>query len=48
MGSNDPEEFVGQVSDLSAAKETVFFLGLLLLQTDSSFEVRIMDDFIQR
>ena len=31
-----------QVSNLSAAKETVLFLGFLFLQTDSSFEVRIM------
>ena len=48
MGSSDPEVLVDQVSDLSSAKETVLFLGLLFLQTDSSFEVRIMDDFVQR
>ena len=41
MGSSDPELFVDQVSNLSSAKETVLFLGLLFLQTDSS-EVRIM------
>ena len=28
-------------------KETVLFLGLLFLQTDPSFEVRIMDDSVQ-
>ena len=48
MGSSDPELLVDEVSDLSAAKETVLLLGLLFLQTDSSFEVRIMDDFVQR
>ena len=47
MGSSDPEMIVDQVGDLSSAKETVLFLGLLFLQTDSSFEVRIMDDSIQ-
>ena len=47
MGSSDPEVFVDQVSNLPAAKETVLLLGLLLLQTDSSFEVRIMDDSVQ-
>ena len=48
MGSSDAEVFVDQVSNLSATKETVLFLGFLFLQTDSSFEVRIMDDFVQR
>ena len=48
MGSSDPEVFADQVSNLSATKETVLLLGLLLLQTDSSFEVRIMDDSVQR
>ena len=47
MGSSDPEVFVDQVSNLSSAKETVLLLGLLFLQTDSSFEVRIMDDSVQ-
>ena len=36
---------VDQVSDLSSTRETVLFLGLLFLQTDSSFEVKIMDNF---
>ena len=48
MGSSDPELFVDQVGNLSTSKETVLFLGFLFLQTDSSFEVRIMDDFVQR
>ena len=48
MGSSDPEVFVDQVSELSSAKETVLLLGLLFFQTDSSVEVRIMDDFVQR
>ena len=47
MGSSDPELIVDQVSNLSAVKETVLFLGFLFLQTDSSFEMRIMDDFVQ-
>ena len=47
MGSSDPEVIVDQVGNLSASKETVLFLGLLFLQTDSSFEVRIMDGFVQ-
>ena len=48
VGSSDPEVFEDQVSNLSSAKETVLLLGVLFLQTDSSFEVRIMDDFVQR
>ena len=47
MDPSDPEVILDQVSNLSAAKETVLFLGLLFLQTDSSFELRILDDFIQ-
>ena len=45
--SSDPEVLVDQASDLSSVKETVLFLGFLFLQTDPSFEVRIMDDSIQ-
>ena len=41
MNSSDPEVFVDQVSNLPATKETVLFLGLLFLQTDSSFEVEL-------
>ena len=48
MGSSDPEVIVDQESNLPATKETVLLLGLLFLQTDYSFEVRIMDDFVQR
>ena len=48
MDCSDPEVIVDQVSSLSATKETVLLLGLLFLQTDSSFEMRIMDDFVQR
>ena len=48
MAPSDPEVIVDQVGNLSAAKETVHFLGLLFLQTGSPFEVRIMDDSVQR
>ena len=48
MDPSDPEVIVDQVSNLSAAKETILLLGLLVLQTDSSFEMGIMDDFVQR
>ena len=48
MDPSDPEVVVDQVSNLSAAKETVLLLGLLFLQTDSSFEMGIMNDFVQR
>ena len=49
MGSSDPEVIrrSNQVSNLPATKETVLFLGLVFLQTDSSFEVIIMDDFVE-
>ena len=47
MDSSDPEVIVDQVSNLSSAKETVLVLGLLFLKTDSSFEVGILDDFVQ-
>ena len=47
MGSSDPEVIVDQVSNLHATKETVLLLGLLFLQTDSSFEVRIMNDLFR-
>ena len=48
MAPSDPEVIVDQVSNLSAAKATVLILGLLFLQTDSSFEMGIMDDSVQR
>ena len=48
MAPSDPEVIVDQVNDLSSTMETILFLGLLLLQTDSSFEVGIMDNFVQR
>ena len=47
MGPSDPEMIVDQVGNLSAAKETVLFLGILFLQTDFPFEVRIMNDSVQ-
>ena len=47
MDSSDPEVIVDQVSSLSTAKETVLFLGFSFLQTDSSFEMGIMYDFVQ-
>ena len=47
MGSSDPELIVDQVGNLSTSKETVLFLGLLFLQTDSPFELGIMNDFVQ-
>ena len=37
MAPSDPEVIVDQVGNLSAAKETVLFLGLLFLETDSPF-----------
>ena len=46
MAPSDPEVIVDQVSNLPATKETFLLLGLLFLQTDSPFEVRIMDDFV--
>ena len=46
MSSSDLEVLVDQESNLSAAKETVLLLGLLFLQTDSSFEMGIMNDFV--
>ena len=48
MAPSDPEVIVDQVSNLSTTKETVLLLDFLFLQTDSSFEVRIMNDFVQR
>ena len=48
MAPRDPEVIVDQVSNLSAAKETILLLGLLFLQTDSLFELGIMDDCVQR
>ena len=47
MGCSDQEVIVDQVGNLSTSKETVLFLGLLFLQTDSPFELGIMDDFVQ-
>ena len=47
MAPSDPEVIVDQVGNLSTSKETVLLLGLLFLQTDSSFEMGIMDDFVQ-
>ena len=47
MAPSDPKVIVDQVSNVSAVKETVLHLGFLFLQTDSSFEVGITDDFVQ-
>ena len=47
MSSSDPELFVYQVGNLSSSKETVLFVGFLFLQTDSPFELGIMNDFVQ-
>ena len=47
MGSSDPEVIGDQVGNLSPAKETVLFLGLLFLQTDFPFEMGNMDDLVQ-
>ena len=47
MAPSDPELFVDQVSNLSAAKETVLLLGFLFLQTDLPFEMGITDDLVQ-
>ena len=47
MGPSDPEVIVDQVGNLSAAKETILFWGFLFLQTDSPFELGIVDDFVQ-
>ena len=47
MAPSDPEVLVDQVSDLSAAKETVLFLGFFFLQTDLFLEAGIMDDSVQ-
>ena len=46
MTRSDPEFIVDQVSNLSVAKETVLLLSVSFLQTDSTFEVGIMYDFI--
>ena len=42
MAPSDPKVIVDQESNLSATKKTVLLLGLLFLQTDSSFETGIM------
>ena len=47
MTPSDPEVIVDQLGNLSAAKETVLFLGFLFLQTDFPFEMGIMDDLVQ-
>ena len=47
MDPSELEVIVDQVSNLSAAKETVLFWGFLFLQTDSPFELGIMDDSAQ-
>ena len=47
MDSSDPDVIVDQVSNLFSTKETVLLLGFSFLQTESSFEMRIMDDSVQ-
>ena len=47
MSASNPEEVVDHVSDLSSAKEPIFFLSFLFLQTDFLLEVRILDDLVQ-
>ena len=47
MGPSDPEVVVDQVGNLSTSKETVLFLGFLILQTELFLEAGILDDFVQ-
>ena len=42
---NDLEIVVDQARDLFSAKESVFFLSLMFLQTD--LELEILDDLVQ-
>ena len=44
IGSSDPEVLVDQESDLSS---TILGWGLMFFQTDSSFELRIVDDSVR-
>ena len=47
MGTSDSEAVVDHVSDLSSAKEPIFFLSFLFLQTDLLLEVGILEDLVQ-
>ena len=47
IGSSDPKVIVDQESNLSAAKETVFFLSFHFVQTDHFLEAGIIDDSVQ-
>ena len=47
MSASNPEVVVDHVSDLSSAKEPIFFLSFLFLQTDLLLEVGILDDLFQ-
>ena len=47
VDASDTEVVINQVSDLSSSKESVLFLSLLFLQTDSFLEVGTIDNFAQ-
>ena len=47
MNASSPEVVVHHVSDLSSAKEPIFFLSFLFLQTDLSLEAGALDDLVQ-
>ena len=47
MSASNPEVVVDHVSGLSRAKEPIFFLSFLLLQTDLFLQVGILDDLVQ-
>ena len=47
MGTSDSEVVVDHVSDLSSAKEPIFFLSSPFLQTDIFLEAGILNDLVQ-
>ena len=47
MSACSLEVVVDHVSDLSSAKEPIFFLGFLFLETDFLFALGILDDLVQ-
>ena len=47
MSASNPEAVVNDVRDLPSAKEPIFFLSFLFLQTDLLLEVGILNDPFQ-
>ena len=48
VSARHPEVFIDHFGDLSATKESIFLLSLLLFQVDILLNVWVLEEFLQR